>query len=72
MSCLKDVLVNLLSTKVTIDMLANIKDKKDKLESRLYQRKVDAFLLAKAKKLQFCSQCRKLFTDEQNVKAVCY
>jgi len=72
MSCMNDRLLSLLTSKVPIDLLANIKDKRDKLESRLYQRKVESLLTSRAKKLLLCSQCKKLYTEEMVTRAICY
>ena len=49
MSCLSDKLLDKLAESVSIDSLSSLKDKKDKLESKLYSRKVQEFVAGKGK-----------------------
>jgi len=44
MSCLNDKLISKLAPRVTIETLAFVRDRKDKLESRIYSKKVEEFV----------------------------
>lgn len=44
MSCLNDKLIQKIAAGVPIETLANIKDRKDKLESRIYAKKVEELI----------------------------
>ena len=46
-------------------------DKKDKLASRLYEKKLDGLLLGQAAELHRCTYCAKHFTEEQREWETC-
>lgn len=72
LSCLNDKVIGMLSSLITIDTLSAMKDKKNKLESQLYSRKVEEFVTTRGKKLNLCTLCRKLFTHQQAEVVMCY
>lgn len=72
MSCISDKLLSKLASRVTIETLAAVRDRKDKLESRIYAKKVEEFVQTYSKWLQLCSLCLKLFTDQQEDDIECF
>ena len=64
MACLNDRLVKILASKIKITDLDKLVDKKDKLMSKLYMRKLDHLLQATESRylLQRCAYCNKLFS----------
>ena len=76
MSCLSASLIDRLSVKVGLTDLATLIDPKDKLSSKLYQRKVtglvqDDCASEEAHQLRLCVQCKSLFTYASSDWAFC-
>jgi hypothetical protein len=62
--CVHDNLAELLwklSSMLSVDVLDELNDRKDKLVSRIYMRKLEELLLEDDKMLTRCSYCGKLF-----------
>lgn len=73
LNCINERLVQILASKVRLDELDGIIDKKDKLMSRLYMRKLDYMLSSTESKcmLQRCAYCNKLYSQQQQDKLSC-
>lgn len=62
MNCLSSPLVKKLATFVTTDDLHTLKDKKDKLTSKLYMKKLELLFEDEQSTLNRCVYCNSLFT----------
>jgi len=65
LGCLNDELLGALARLFEPDEVERMRDKKDKLASRIYERKIDESLAAEAAELHRCTYCHKHFTEEQ-------
>jgi hypothetical protein len=63
LSCLDDGLITELASRFEPEEIERIRDKKDRLASRLYEKKIDEVLSAQP--LRRCAYCGRHFTDEQ-------
>ena len=72
MSCLNDKLLQKIANRVPIECLANIRDRKDKLESRIYAKKVEDLIQQQARCLTACSLCLKLYTLKNEEDLECF
>lgn len=63
MKCINEKLVRVIANKIRLEDLDRLIDKKDKLMSKLYMRKLDNLLIATESKfmLQRCAYCNKLY-----------
>ena len=57
MNCMNSSLVKRLATKVSIDVLEGLQDKKDKLKSKLYMKKLEVLFQDSHKLLHRCAHC---------------
>lgn len=64
--CINDRLLDRLASKISLQNLADLSDKKDKIASKLYQRRVEQFLEIKSRSFLMCTCCRKIFIEEQS------
>ena len=71
MSCLNENLLNKLAKLVAPEELENIRDRKDKLTSKLYCRKLDQVIKDEANLLNRCVYCCTLFTPVQRDWMTC-
>lgn len=73
MSCISDRLIRILASKIRLEDLDRMIDKKDKLLSKLYMRKLDFLLQSTESKylLQRCAYCNKLFSMQSQDKLTC-
>ena len=74
MSCLNASILERLSTKVGLGELATLSDPKDKLTSKLYQRKLMTLIDCsndEETQLRLCTQCACTFTRATLDQAVC-
>ena len=76
MGCLNSSLTDRLSLKVGLTELATFKDPKDKLASKLYQKKLtelvqDDCITDEASQLRMCVNCQKLFTRASQEWSLC-
>ena len=71
MSCLNPRLLKKLACQFDIEKLDLIKDRKDKLVSKLYTKKLEALLEEERNILQLCTYCNKIFTMEQREWMTC-
>ena len=65
MNCMNSALVKRLATKVSIETLEGLQDKKDKLKSKLYMKKLEVLFQDSHKLLHRCAHCNQLFTSGQ-------
>jgi hypothetical protein len=71
MNCLSSALVKKLATHVSIEELHQLKDKKDKLTSKLYMKKLELLFEDEQSSLNRCVYCNALFTLRQREWMVC-
>lgn len=73
MGCINERLVRVIAQKITIEELDTMIDKKDKLMSKLYMRKLDQLLSSTESKymLQRCAYCNKLYSLHSQDKLNC-
>lgn len=62
MNCMNSSLVKRLAAKVEIESLDQLKDKKDKLKSKLFMKKLEILFQENANMLMRCAHCSELFT----------
>eukprot|EP00743_Colponemidia_sp_Colp-15_P010169 GILK01011172.1.p1 GENE.GILK01011172.1~~GILK01011172.1.p1 ORF type:complete len:738 (-),score=129.94 GILK01011172.1:1-2214(-) len=74
LSCINSKLVEAIARMVSAETLDEIKDRKDKLSSRIYTKKVEQLLeelSSSQRALSKCVQCAQLFTAAQRSALVC-
>jgi len=71
LSCVSDELVQQLAATFTDDELEAVRDRHDRLLSRLYSHKLKELLCSSDNTLQQCLRCRSLFTAEQHEGTIC-
>lgn len=71
MNCMNSTLIKKLANHVTLDELDHLKDKKDKLTSKLYMKKLELLFEDEANILQRCVYCNSLYTIAQREWMVC-
>lgn len=57
MNCLNSTLIKKLAAHVTLEELSNLKDKKDKLSSKLYMKKLELLFEEESNMLNRCVYC---------------
>ena len=63
MNCMNSVLIKKLAALVSVDDLDNLKDKKDKLTSKLYMKKLELQFEEEANMIYKCAYCDYLYTN---------
>jgi hypothetical protein len=71
MNCLNSVLVKHLAEKISLEDLEVLKDKKDKLTSKLYMKKLELLFEDEQSALNRCVYCNALFTLQQREWMMC-
>jgi hypothetical protein len=71
MNCLNSTLIKKLARNITLDDLDVLKDKKDKLTSKLYMKKLELLFEDEAKMLHRCVYCNELYTSAQREWMMC-
>ncbi len=71
MNCLNSTLIKKIASAVTIDELVNLRDRKDKLMSKIYMKKLETLMEGEANMIYRCIYCNTLFTQEQREWNVC-
>ena len=74
LNCLNVKIVRRLAEKVSIKQLSSLKDKKDKLLSKIYHKKLEALMQehdATGKQLFRCVNCNLLYTEQQEKWMTC-
>lgn len=71
MNCMNSSLVKRLAGKVEIEMLENLVDKKDKLKSKIFMKKLEILFQDQQNMLQRCAYCGALFTANQRRWQLC-
>jgi len=63
MNCLNSNLIKRLARNISIDDLDHLKDKKDKLTSKLFMKKLELLFEDESNMLNHCVYCNTLFTN---------
>lgn len=64
MNCLNSSLIKKIASAVTIEELVNLRDRKDKLMSKIYMKKLETLMEGEANMIYRCIYCNTLFTQE--------
>lgn len=62
MSCINSIIIREMAKKIKLDRLDILKERKDKLVSRLFMKKLEILLEKDKNYLHKCAYCLKLFT----------
>lgn len=62
MSCINSVIIREMSKNISLDRLDTLKERKDKLVSRLFMKKLELLLEKDKNYLHKCAYCLRLFT----------
>ena len=65
MSCINSQIIREMARKIKLDRLDVLKERKDKLVSRLFMKKLELLLEDEKNYLHKCAYCLKLFTKSQ-------
>ena len=65
LSCVSDTLLAQLAALLDAEEIERLRDKKDKISSRLYAKKLEALLAEETNTLHRCAFCARLFTSAQ-------
>ncbi len=71
MNCLNSALIKKLAARISLEDLDNLRDKKDKLTSKLFMKKLELIFEEEANVLSLCTYCRELFTPDQLEQMIC-
>jgi hypothetical protein len=71
MSCINTNIIREMARKVSLDRLDNLKERKDKIVSRLFMKKLELLLEKDKNHLHKCAYCNKLFTKKQRKVLAC-
>ena len=71
MNCLNSTLVKRLAERISVEDLTTLKDKKDKLMSKLYMKKLEILFEDEQSMLNRCVYCNSLFTLAQREWVMC-
>ena len=63
MNCMNSVLIKRLAAKVSLNDLNELQDKKDKLTSKLYMKKLECLFEEEHNMLHRCVNCSSLYTS---------
>jgi len=71
MGCIGSTIVRDIAKKVPLDVLDNLKERKNKLVSRLFMKKLEILLEKERNYLYKCAHCNRLFTSGQRKVLTC-
>lgn len=71
MSCLNPGLLKQLARLTTAEQLDDVKDRKDKLVSRLFMKKIEELMEDENNSFNRCVYCNKLYTNDQHEWMIC-
>ena len=71
MSCINSQIIREMARKIKLDRLDILKERKDKLVSRLFMKKLELLLEDEKNYLHKCAYCLKLFTKSQQSVLSC-
>lgn len=71
MSCINTHIIREMAKKVSLDRLDILKERKDKIVSRLFMKKLELLLEKDKNHLYKCAYCNKLFTKDQRKVLSC-
>lgn len=71
MSCINSLIIRDMAEKLSLDRLDSLKERKDKLVSRLFMKKLELLLEKEKNHLYKCAYCMKLFTESQRSYLSC-
>ena len=72
MSCINSQIIREMAKKIKADKLDGLKERKDKLVSRLFMKKLEILLEKEQNYLFKCAYCNKLFTKAQRKQLTCF
>jgi len=64
MSCINSSIIRDMAKNIKLDKLDNLKERKDKLVSRLFMKKLEILLEKEKNYLYKCAYCCRLFTKD--------
>lgn len=71
MNCLSSHIIKQLAAQISLTDLDSLKDKKDKLSSKLYMKKLELLFEEEVNTLNRCVYCDQMFTTTQREWMVC-
>lgn len=71
MNCMNSALVKRLAGKLTLYQLNDLVDKKDKLMSKLYMKKLEFLFEEEHNMLNHCVNCNALYSNNQKEWMIC-
>jgi len=71
MSCISSSVQKRIANHISIDTLEDLKDKKDKLRSKLFTKKLEILMQDELNSLSKCVQCASLFSIKHRDQLVC-
>lgn len=71
MNCLNSNLIKRLARNISVEILDSLKDKKDKLTSKLFMKKLELLFEDEANMLNHCIYCDTLYTNSQRLWMIC-
>lgn len=71
MSCINSVIIREMAKSINLDRLDVLKERKDKLVSRLFMKKLELLLEKDKNYLHKCAYCMRLFTKSQRQYLSC-
>jgi len=71
MSCISNNVQKRIAEHIHIDVLEELKDKKDKLRSKLYTKRLEILLLDELNQISKCCYCNNLFALKNRELIVC-
>ena len=71
MSCINTAIIRELAKKVSLDRLDSLKERRDKIISKLFMKKLELMLEKEKNVLHKCAYCNKLFTKKQRKVLTC-
>lgn len=71
MTCINTNIIREMAKKVSLDRLDILKERKDKIVSRLFMKKLELLLEKERNYLNKCAYCNKLFTKKQRKVLSC-
>jgi hypothetical protein len=72
MGCINSQIIREIAKSVHLDVLDSLKERKDKLVSRLFMKKLELLLEKEKNYLLKCAYCNELFTKDQRKYLQCY
>jgi hypothetical protein len=71
MQCINTNIIREMAKKVSLDRMDSLKERKDKIVSRLFMKKLELLLEKEKNYLHKCAHCNKLFSKKQRKVLTC-